>query len=57
MVRIVTVYPGTDGESRLADVSIDQFTEIIKHIGKGPNRLNQSPSHSESHYYIASRFQ
>jgi len=43
MVQIVTVYPGTDGGSRLADVSIDQFSEIIKHIGEGPNRLNQGP--------------
>lgn len=43
MVQIVTVYPGADGESRLADVSMDQFSGIIKHIGEGPNKLNQSP--------------
>lgn len=29
MVQIVTVYPDADGGSRLADVSIDQFSEII----------------------------
>ena len=57
MVQIVTVYPGADGESRLADVSMDQFSEIIKHIGEGPNRLNQSPSPSESDYHTASRHQ
>jgi hypothetical protein len=57
MVQIVTVYPDADGGSRLADVSIDQFSEIIKHIGEGPNRLNQGPSPSESHYYTASRLQ
>lgn len=54
MVQIVTVYPDADGGSRLADVSIDQFSEIIKHIGEGPNRLDQGPSLSESHYYTAS---
>lgn len=57
MVQIVTVYPGPDGESRLADVTTDQFAEIIKHIGEGPTRLNQSPSPSVSDYHNASRFQ
>jgi len=57
MVQIVTVYPDADTGSRLADVSIDQFSEIIKHIGEGPNRLDQGPSLSESHYYTASRLQ
>ena len=57
MVQIVTVYPGADGESRLADVSVDHFSEIIKHIGEVPNRLNQSPSPSESDYHTASRRQ
>ena len=33
MVQIVTVYPGADGESRIIDVTTDQFAEIIKHIG------------------------
>ena len=57
MVQIVTVYPDADTGSRLADVSIDQFSEIIKHIGEGPNRLDQGPSPSESNYYTASRLQ
>lgn len=57
MVQIVTVYPDADTGSRLADVSIDQFSEIIKHIGEGPNRLDQSPSPSESDYHTASRLQ
>ena len=30
MVKIVTVYPKDDGESYLMDVSVDQFTEIVK---------------------------
>ena len=33
MVQIVTIYPEVDGESRLIDVCVDQFAEIIKHIG------------------------
>ena len=57
MVQIVTVYPDADTGSRLADVSIDQFSEIIKHIREGPNRLDQGPSLSESHYYTGSRLQ
>ncbi len=57
MVQIVTVYPGSDGESLLFDVSTDQFAEIIKHIGKGPTRLNQSPSPSVDDYHNASRVQ
>ena len=27
MIQIVTVYPGADGESRLLDVTTDQFAE------------------------------
>ena len=57
MVQIVTVCPGVDGESRLFDVSTDQFAEIIKHIGEGPTRLNQSPSPSVDDYHNASRVQ
>jgi hypothetical protein len=30
---------------------------VIKHIGEGPNRLNQRPSPSESDYHTASRLQ
>ena len=44
MVKIVTVYPKDDGESYLMDVSVDQFTEIVKHIGEGPTRANTTPS-------------
>jgi hypothetical protein len=36
---------------------MDQFSEIMKYIGEGPNRLNQSPSPSESDYHTASRLQ
>jgi|TARA_B110000263_G_scaffold9582_1_gene8126 hypothetical protein len=57
MVQIVTVYPEADGESRLIDVTVDQFAEIIKHIGEGPTRLNQNPSPSVDDYHNASRFQ
>jgi len=57
MVQIVTVYPAADGESRFADLSTDQFAEIIKHIGKGPTRLNQAPSPSVDDYHNASRVQ
>ncbi len=32
MVQIVTVYPEADGESRLIDVTVDQFAEISRHI-------------------------
>ena len=42
MVQIVTVYPGSDGESCLIDLTTDQFAETTKHIGEGPTRLNQS---------------
>ena len=57
MVRIVTVYPGADGESRLLDVTTDQFAEIVNHIGEGPTRLNRSPSPSVDDYHNASRVQ
>ena len=57
MVRIVTVYPGADGESRLIDVTTDQFAEIVNHIGEGPTRLNRSPSPSVDDYHNASRVQ
>ena len=57
MVKIVTVYPGADGESRLIDVTIDQFAEIVNHIGEGPTRLNQSPSPKVDDYHNASRVQ
>ena len=57
MVRIVTVYPGSDGESYLADVTTEQFAEIVKHIGTGPTRLNQSASPSVDDYHNASRVQ
>ena len=57
MVQIVTVYPGVDGESRLIDVSTDQFVEIIKHIGEGPTRLNQNQSPSVDDYHNALRVQ
>lgn len=57
MVQIVTVYPGEDGESCLIDVTVDQFAEIIKHIGEGSTRLNQSASPSVDDYHNASRVQ
>ncbi|NQW23985.1 MAG: hypothetical protein HQ475_11120 [SAR202 cluster bacterium] len=57
MVQIVTVYPSADGESRLFDVSTDQFAEIVKHIGQGPTRLNRSISPSVDDYHNASRVQ
>lgn len=57
MVQIVTVYPEANGESSLFDVSTEQFAEIIKHIGEGPTRLNESPSPSVSDYHNASRLQ
>ncbi len=57
MVQTMTVYPGVDGESRLFDVSTDQFAVIIKHIGEGPTRLNQRPSPSVDDYHNASRVQ
>ena len=57
MVQIVTVYPGADGESRLIDVTTDQFAEIIKHIGEGPTRLNQNRSPSVDDYHNASLIQ
>ena len=57
MVQIVTVYPEADGESRLIDVSVDQFAEIIKHIGVGRTRLNQGQSPSFDDYHNASRVQ
>ena len=57
MVQIVTVFPGPDGESRLIDVTTEQFAEIIKHIGEGPTRLNSSPSPSVDDYHNASRIQ
>jgi hypothetical protein len=57
MVQIVTVYPGDDGESYLLDVSVDQFTEIVKHIGEGPTRVNQNTSPSVDDYHNASRVQ
>jgi hypothetical protein len=57
MVQIVTVYPGADGESRLFDVTTDQFAEIVKHIGEGPTRLNQNQSPSVDDYHNASRLQ
>ena len=44
MVQIVTVYPGSDGESYLMDVTVEQFAEIVKHIGEGPTRVNQNQS-------------
>lgn len=43
MVQIVTVYPGADGGSRLADVSMDQFSEIIQNIGEGPKQAESKP--------------
>ena len=33
MLQILTVFSAEDGESRLMDVTTDQFAEIIKHIG------------------------
>ena len=57
MVQIVTVYPGSDGESHLLDVTTDQFAEIVKHIGEGPTRVNQNPSPSLDDYHNASRVQ
>ena len=57
MIQIVTVYPGADGESRLFDVTADQFAEIVKHIGEGPTRLNQNQSPSVDDYHNASRVQ
>jgi len=57
MVEIVTVYPGADGESRIFDVTTDQFAEIVKHIGEGPTRLNQNQSPSVDDYHNASRVQ
>ena len=52
MVQIVTVFPGTDGESCLINVTPDQFAEIINHIGEGPTRLNQSQSPSVDAYQM-----
>ena len=57
MIQIVTVYPGADGESRLLDVTTDQFAEIVNHIGEGPTRLNRSPSPSVDDFHNASRVQ
>ncbi|MBO54289.1 MAG: hypothetical protein CL886_01385 [Dehalococcoidia bacterium] len=57
MVKIVTVYPKDDGESYLMDVSVDQFTEIVKHIGEGPTRVNTTPSPKVDDYHNASRVQ
>ena len=57
MVQIVTVYPGSDGESHLVDVTTDQFVEIIKYIGEGSTRLNQSSSPSVDDHHNASRAQ
>ena len=57
MVQIVTVYPGSDGESLLFDVSTDQFAEIIKHVGDGPTRLKQNQSPSVDDYHNAARIQ
>ena len=57
MVQIVTVYPGSDGESYLADVTVEQFTEIVKHIGEGPTRVNENQSPSVDDYHNASRTQ
>lgn len=57
MVEIVTVYPGADGESRIFDVTTDQFAEIVNHIGEGPIRLNQNQSPSVDDYHNASRVQ
>ena len=57
MVQIVTVYPGSDGESYLMDVTVEQFTEIVKHIGEGPTRVNQNQSPSVDDYHNASRLQ
>ena len=57
MLQILTVFSAEDGESRLMDVTTDQFAEIIKHIGEGPTRLNQSQSPSVDDYHNASRVQ
>ena len=57
MVQIVTVYPGSDVESYLMDVTVEQFTEIVKHIGEGPTRVNQNQSPSVDDYHNASRLQ
>lgn len=57
MIQIVTVYPGTDGESHLLDVTTDQFAEIVNHIGEGPTRLNRSPSPKVDDFHNASRVQ
>ena len=57
MVLIVIVYPEADGESCLINVCVDQFTEIIKHIGVGRTRLNQDQSPSFDDYHNASRGQ
>ena len=57
MVEIVTVYPGADGESRIFDVTTDQFAEIVNHIGEGPIRLNQNQSPSVDDYHNASLVQ
>ncbi len=57
MVQIVTVYPGSDGESHLLDVTTDQFAEIVNHVGDGPTRLNQGQSPSVDDFHNASRVQ
>ena len=45
-MQIVRVYTGANGESHFADLTPDQFAEIVNRFGDGPITLNRRPSPS-----------
>jgi len=57
VIQTAPICPSADGESRIPEVTSDQFSDILNHIEERPTRANRNPSPSIDDTHNASRAQ